>query len=158
MPHPTNQPTKITQTIQSTRTRELLLYNRRNHCNAVSDGVRLATTGVTMQKAKSPNLVVEDFRASMAEKWQKINAKNGGTLYGKTFIPFGNEGDMGDAIMTNVIQQQNKLLSETKQRIVHNLSNVDEIIEIALGEDIDMDPAGITLRDIFYNHQDKEGT
>jgi hypothetical protein len=92
----------------------------------------------------------------MAEKWQKINAKNGGTLYGKTFIPFGKEGDMGDAIMTNVIQQQNKLLSETKQRIVHNLSDVDEIIEIALGEDVDMHPAGILLRDIFYDHQDKE--
>jgi hypothetical protein len=48
-------------------------------------------------------------------------------------------------------------LSETKQRTVYNLSDVDEIIEIALGEDVDMDPAGITLRDIFYNHQDKEG-
>jgi hypothetical protein len=93
----------------------------------------------------------------MTEKWQKINAKNGGTLCGKTFIPFRKEGDMGDAIMTNVIQQQNKFLSETKQRIVYNLSDVDEIIEIALGEDIDMDPAGITLKDIFYNNQDKEG-
>jgi hypothetical protein len=34
---------------------------------------------------------------------------------------------------------------------------VDEIIETALGEDFDMDPAGITLRDVFYNHQDKDG-
>jgi hypothetical protein len=108
-----------------------------------------------MQIAKSPNLVATDFRASMAEKWQKINVKNGGTLFGKTFIHFGKEGDMGDAIMTNVIQQQNKFLSETKQRIVYNLSDVDKIIEIALGEDVDMDPACITLRDIFYNHQDK---
>jgi hypothetical protein len=64
---------------------------------------------------------------------------------------------MGYAIMTNVIQQQNKFLAETKQRIVYNLSNVDKIIETALGEDVDMDPAGITLRDIFYNHHDKEG-
>jgi hypothetical protein len=107
--------------------------------------------------AKSPNLVAVDFRASMAEKWQKINAKNGGRLFGKTFIPFGKEGDMGDAIMTNLIQQQNKFLSETKQRIVYNLSDVENKIEIALDEDVDMDPAGITLRDIFYNHQDKEG-
>jgi hypothetical protein len=76
-------------------------------------------------------------------------------MYQNTFIPFGKEGGMGDAIMTNVIQQQNQFLVETKQRIVHNLSHLDEIIEIALGEDIDMDPAGITLRDIFYNHQDK---
>jgi hypothetical protein len=93
----------------------------------------------------------------MAEKWQNINAQNRGTLFGKKIIPFGKEGDMGDAIMTNVIQQQNKLLAETKQRIVYNLCDVDEIIEIALGEDVDMDPAGITLRYIFYNHQEKEG-
>jgi hypothetical protein len=33
---------------------------------------------------------------------------------------------------------------------------VDENIEIALGEDVDMDPAGITFREIFYNHQDKD--
>jgi hypothetical protein len=93
----------------------------------------------------------------MAEKWQRIHAKNGGTLYGKTFIPFEKEGDMGDAIMTNVTQQQHKFLAETKQLIVHNLNNVDEIIEISLGEDVDMDPAGITLRDIFFTYHDKNG-
>jgi hypothetical protein len=38
-----------------------------------------------------------------------------------------------------------KILAETKQQIVHNLSDVDEIIEI-IGEDVDVDPAGITLR------------
>jgi hypothetical protein len=64
---------------------------------------------------------------------------------------------MGDTILTNVIQQQNKFVDETKQRIVHNLNNVDDIIEIALGEDVDMDPAGITLRDIFFNYHDKNG-
>jgi hypothetical protein len=61
----------------------------------------------------------------------------------------GRKGILGGAIMTNVIQQQNQFLAETKQRIVHNISNVDYIIEIALGEDVDMDPAGITLRYIF---------
>jgi hypothetical protein len=66
----------------------------------------------------------------MAEKWQKINANNGGTLYGKTFIPFGKEGDMGDAIMTNVVQQQNKFLAETKQRIFYSLSNVEKILKL----------------------------
>jgi hypothetical protein len=73
---------------------------------SVSDGARLMTTGVTMQIAISPNAVAADLHASMAEKLQKINTNNGGTLYGKTFIPRGKEGDMGDAIMTNVIQQQ----------------------------------------------------
>jgi hypothetical protein len=42
-----------------------------------------------MQIAKSHNATAADFRASMAEKLQRINAKNGGTMYGKTFIPFG---------------------------------------------------------------------
>jgi hypothetical protein len=107
----------------------------------IADGVRLTTTGVMMQIAKSPNATAADFRATMAEKWQSINAKNGRTLYDKTFIPFVKEGDMGYAKMTNVIQQQNKFLAETKQRIVHNLNDVDEIIEIALGEDVDMDSA-----------------
>jgi hypothetical protein len=107
--------------------------------------VRLTTTGVTMQIAKSTNLVAADFHASMAEKWQKINVKNGGTLFGKNFIPFGKEEDKGDVIMMNAFQQQNKFLAETKQRIVYNLRDVEEIIEIALGEDVNMDPAGITL-------------
>jgi hypothetical protein len=93
----------------------------------------------------------------MADTWQRINAKNGGTLYGKTLIQFGKEGDMGDAIMMNVIKQQNIFLAKTKQRIVHNLNDMDKIIEIALGEDVDMDPAGITLRDIFFNYHDKNG-
>jgi hypothetical protein len=60
-------------------------------------------------------------------------------------------------IVTNVIQQQNKFLAETEQWILYNLSDVDDIIEISLGEDFDMDPSGITLRDIFYNHQGKDG-
>jgi hypothetical protein len=34
----------------------------------VSDGVRLTTTGVPMQIAKSPNIVAADLRASMEEK------------------------------------------------------------------------------------------
>jgi hypothetical protein len=32
-----------------------------------------------------------------------------------------------------------------------------KLFKNTLGEDVDMDTAGITLRDIFYNHQDKEG-
>jgi hypothetical protein len=92
----------------------------------VLDDVRLTTTGVTMQITKSPNLVPTDLRTSMAEKWQKINAKNRGTMYGKPFILFGKEGDIGGAIMTNFIQQQNQFMAKTKQRIVHNLSDVDE--------------------------------
>jgi hypothetical protein len=88
-----------------------------NYYKRVSDVVRRTTTGVTMQIEESPNIVVADFRASMAEKWQKINAKNGGTLYGKKNIPFGKEGDMGGAIChpaTKSIPGRNKTADRTK--------------------------------------------
>jgi hypothetical protein len=42
----------------------------------------------------------------MARKWQKLTAKKGGTLFRKTAIPFGKEGDIGDEVMTIIIQQQ----------------------------------------------------
>jgi hypothetical protein len=71
------------------------LFPKTINYKRVSDGVRLTITGVTMQIAKSPNIVSADFHASMADEWQQINAKNGGTLYCKTFIPFGKDGDMG---------------------------------------------------------------
>jgi hypothetical protein len=68
------------------------LFPKTTNDKRISDGVRPTTTGVTMQIGKPPNLVAADFHNSVAEKWQNINAKNGGTLYGKIFIPFGKEG------------------------------------------------------------------
>jgi hypothetical protein len=49
----------------------------------------MSTNGITLQVTKTPCITATDFRAEMAEKWQKLTAKNGGTLFCKTFIPFG---------------------------------------------------------------------
>jgi hypothetical protein len=57
--------------------------------------------------------------------------------------------------MTHIIQQQNHFLAKTKQRIIHNLSDVDEIIKIAPGKYVDMVSAGITLRYILFNTRTK---
>jgi hypothetical protein len=65
------------------------LFPKSINYKRIVDGVRLTTTGATMQIAKSPKTTAADFRATMADTWQSIVAKNGGTLYGKTFIPFG---------------------------------------------------------------------
>jgi hypothetical protein len=61
---------------------------------------------------------------------------------------------MGDAVMTAVFQQQNKYLQEATQRIVQNLADIDENIDIDINddEDDDMKGTGITLRHIFYNN------
>jgi hypothetical protein len=78
---------------------------------------------------------------------------------GKTFIPFGREGGMGDSVMTAVFQQQIRYLQEATQRIVQNLANIDEIIEIDMNdeEDEEMEGTGITLRHIFLQYLDKQG-
>jgi hypothetical protein len=79
-------------------------------CKRSKDGAKMSTNGITLQVTKTPGITAADFRAEMAEKWQKLTAKNGGTLFGKTFIHFGKEGDIGDEVMTNVIKQQNNFL------------------------------------------------
>jgi hypothetical protein len=124
-----------------------------------SDGMMLTTNGIAIQVAKTENTSSTSFRAAMAEKWQGLPAKTGGTLWGKTFIPFGREGGMGDAVMKAVFQQQNKYLQEATQRIVQNLADIDEIIEIDMNdeEDEEMEGTGMTLIDIFLKYLDKQG-
>jgi hypothetical protein len=86
----------------------------------------------------------------MAEKWQRMTEKTGGTLFGKTFICFGKDGDIGDEFMTNIILQQNNLLRSTKQHIVQNLNDIDCPIDIVTGSAEEMDATTVTLQDIFY--------
>jgi hypothetical protein len=121
------------------------------------DGAKMSTNGITLQVTKTPGITAADFRAEMAEKWQKLTAKNGGTLFCKAFIPFGKEGDIGDEVMTNIIQQQNNLLRLTKQRIVQNLYDIDFSIYIISGSGEEIDAATISLRGVFYQYKDSEG-
>jgi hypothetical protein len=66
----------------------------------------LTTHGITIQVAKTEKTSSIYFRAAMAEEWQGLTAKTDGTLWDKTFIPFRRDGDIGDAVMTAVFQQQ----------------------------------------------------
>jgi regulator of replication initiation timing len=93
----------------------------------------------------------------MAEMWQRMTAKTGGNVFGKTSISFGKEGDIGDEVMTSMIQQQNNFLSSTKQRIVQNLNDIDCPINIVTGSAEDTDAATVTIRDILYQYKDDEG-
>jgi hypothetical protein len=86
-------------------------------------------------------------------KWQR----SGKNLFGNTFITFSKEGDIGDEVMTNIIQQQNNFLRSTKQRIVQNLNDIDCPIAIIYGSGEEIDAATIALRDVFYQYKDSEG-
>jgi hypothetical protein len=87
-----------------------------------------------------------------------LNIRTGGSLFGKHFIPFGRSGDMGNAIMTQIIHQQNTLLKKTKQRILKNINYINEVIEMPLSEEISfaMDGA-FTIREAFTCYKDKQG-
>jgi hypothetical protein len=74
--------------------------------------------------------------------------KNRGTLFGKTFIPFGKEGGIWDEFMTTITQQQNHFLRSTKQCIVQNLNDIDYPIDIVTGSAEDMDADTGTLQDM----------
>jgi hypothetical protein len=119
------------------------------------DGAKMSTNGITLQVTNTPGITAADFRAEMAEKWQKLTAKNGETLFGKTFIPFGKEGDIGDEVMTTIIQQQNNFLRSTKQRIVKQLNDIDCPIDIVSGGGEELDAATKSLRDVFYQYKDR---
>jgi hypothetical protein len=121
------------------------------------DGGKMTTNGITLQVTETPGITVADFRADMAEKWQRMTAKTGGTLFGKFVILFGREGDIGDEVMTNIIQQQNNFLRSTKQCIVQNLNYIDCPIDIVTNRAEDMDAATVTLWDIFYQYKDDDG-
>jgi hypothetical protein len=109
------------------------------------DGAKMTTHGITLQVTKTPGIASADFWADMVEKWQRMTAKTGGTLFGKTFIPIGKEGDIGDEVMTNIIQQQNKIFLSTKQRIVQHLNDIDCPIDIVTGSAEDMNAVTVTI-------------
>jgi hypothetical protein len=59
--------------------------------------------------------------------------------------------------MTHIIEQHNLYLKNTKQRIVRNLKNIDEEINLEVNSDVDMDGAGTTIRETFMKHLDNRG-
>jgi hypothetical protein len=68
--------------------------------------VTLTTNGIVIQVTNTVDTSASNFRAAVAKKWQNLTVKTGGTLWGKTFIPFGHEGDIGNKVMMAVFQQQ----------------------------------------------------
>jgi hypothetical protein len=75
-----------------------------------------------------------------------LTTKSGGSLASKFFIPFGKESTSGDTKMMHIIEHQNLYLKTTTQRIVRNLNDIDEEINLEPNDDIDMEGSGTTIR------------
>jgi hypothetical protein len=122
-----------------------------------SDGAKLRTTGIALRIAKRLSVSEQVFREGLVECWSNLTIKSGGTLAIKFFIPFGKESTLWDSEMTNIIDHQNLYLQPTEQIIVRNLNEIDEEIDLEVKNDVDMDGAGTTIREMSVKHIDNKG-
>jgi hypothetical protein len=79
---------------------EWALFPKTIYYTRVSDGVKLSTSGVSLQVTKQAAGQVDSTQEDIAKMWQKVSLHKGGPLVGKHFVPFGKSGDMGDSITT----------------------------------------------------------
>jgi hypothetical protein len=75
----------------------------------------------------------------------------------KFFIPFGKESTLGDSEITHIIEQHNLYLQTKKERLVRNLNNIDDEIDLEVNDDVDTEGAGTTIREMFMKHLGNKG-
>jgi hypothetical protein len=109
---------------------EWALFPKTIYYTRTSDGVKMSTSGVSLQVTKQAAGQVDSTREYIAKMWQKVSPHRGAPLVGKHFVPFGKSGDMGDSITTQIIHRQNAMLKSTKQRVLTNLNDIDAVIEM----------------------------
>jgi hypothetical protein len=137
---------------------ELALNPKTIYYKRKSDNMKLDTMGITIQVTKKQGMDPSLLRKRIEHKRKSLNIWWGGFLFGKPFIPFSRSGDMGDAVMTQIIHQHKTLLKQTKQRILQNLSYISEVIEMPLSGYISFATYGsFTIREAFTCYKDKQG-
>jgi hypothetical protein len=109
---------------------EWALFPKTIDYTRASDGVKLSTSGVSLQVTKQAAGQVDSTGEDIAKMWQNVSPLKGGPLVGKHFVPFGKSGDTGDSFTIQIIHHQNAMLKSTKQRVLTNLNDIDAIIEM----------------------------
>jgi hypothetical protein len=92
---------------------EWALFPKTIYYTRASEGVKLSTSGVSLQVTKQAAFQVDSTREDIAKMWQKVSPLKGGTLVGKHFAPFAKSGNMGDSITTRIIHHQNAMQKST---------------------------------------------
>jgi hypothetical protein len=87
---------------------------------------------------KSDNIAPAKVREDMVQQWQRIEEENGNSLGGQYFILVRRGADLGTNAMTNIFHKQNQFLRTTKMKLVHNLGEMDEGLDIDLNDHVDI--------------------
>jgi hypothetical protein len=137
---------------------EWALFPKKIYYTRASDGVKLSTSGVSLQATKQAAGQVDSTREDIDKMWQKVSPLRGGPLVGKHFVPFGKSGDMGDSITPQIIHHQNAMLKSTKQRVLTNLNDINAVIEMETPETATFGHNGMfTLWEVFWSYKDDAG-
>jgi hypothetical protein len=75
--------------------------------------------------------------------------ESGNPLDGQYFVPVEREADLGTNAMTNIFHKQNQFLRTTKMKLVHNLVEMDKVLDIDINDHIDIPHKYRTLRNIL---------
>jgi hypothetical protein len=134
------------------------LFPRTIYFTRASEGVKLSTSGFTLQVTKQAAGQVYSTREDIAKMWQNVSPHRGGPLVVKHFVPFGKSGDMGDSITTQIIHRQNAMLKSTNQQVLTNLNDIDAVIEMETPETATFGHSGMfTPREVFLSYKDDAG-
>jgi hypothetical protein len=137
---------------------EWTLFPKTIYYTRASDGVRLSTSGISLQVTKQAAGQVDSAREDIAKMWQRVSPLKGGPLVGKHFVPFDKSGVMGDSITTQIIHRKNAMLKSTKQQVLTNLNDIDAIIKIETPETATFGHNGMfCLREAFLAYKDDAG-
>jgi hypothetical protein len=71
-------------------------------------------------------------------------------------VPVGRGADLGTPAMTNIFHDQNQFLQTTKMKLVHNLGEIDDVLDIELNEHVDTPHEYRTLRNILRRFRVKD--
>jgi hypothetical protein len=116
---------------------------------------RLTTRCIAIQIMKSDNISPAKFREDLVQQWQRIEDESGNRLDGQYFVPVGRRADLGTSAMNNIFHKQNQFLRTTKIKLVHNLGEIDEVLDIEINEHVDIPHEYRTLCNILRSFRVK---
>jgi hypothetical protein len=137
---------------------EWALFPKTIYYTRASDGVKMSTSGLSLQVTKQAAGQVDSTREYIAKMWQKVSPHMGAPLVGEHAVPFGKSGDMGDTITTQIIHRQNAMLRSTKQQVLTKLNDIDAVIETETPATENFGHNRMfTLQEAFFSYKDDAG-
>jgi hypothetical protein len=95
------------------------------------------------------------FREDMVKKWQGIDESSGNPLGSQFFVPVGRGYYLRTITVTKSFHGQYKFLRYTKMKLVYNLGDTDEVLDIELNEHVDISYEYLTLHTILRSFKVK---